>query len=191
MSRNGRGYWAMISMWSLPSTHRNRILKCSIESVVYPVSLRTAQEKLHETPCLLQRSARLRSDLKWIHLSPSWPDLTWSLVSGPRGLLFFGLHFLLEPALVIALTSGPRCASTCTPPCIRSGGLLHIWDAAEGYLCFLIFFVVFDVLSWSSRSRGWIISQMDTSDLLKNMSYRCLSHAQGKDCHCCSTVFTT
>ena len=45
-------------------TARHSISKCSIESVVYPASLRTAQEKLHETPCLLQRSARLRPDLK-------------------------------------------------------------------------------------------------------------------------------
>lgn len=30
-----------------------------------------------------------------------------------------------------------------------------------------------------------IISQMDTSDLLKNMSYQRLSCAQGNDCHCC------
>lgn len=43
----------------------------------------------------------------------------------------------------------------------------HMRKAVEGYLCFLIFFIVFDVLSWSSRSRSWIISQMDTSDLLK------------------------
>lgn len=42
----------------------------------------------------------------------------------------------------------------------------HMRKAAEGYLCFLIFFAVFDMLSWSSRSRSWIISQMDTSDLL-------------------------
>lgn len=29
---------------------------------------------------------------------------------------------------------------------------------------------------------------MDPSDLLKDMSYRRLSHAQGKDCHCCTVA---
>lgn len=69
----------------------------------------------------------------------------------------------------------------------------HMRKAAEGYLCFLIFFAVFDMLSWSSRSRSWIISQMDTSDLLnkKKKFYHCLSHTRGKACHCSSTVFTT
>lgn len=91
--------------------HMRSISKRSIECVVYPVSLRTAQEKLHETPRLLQRSARLRPDLKWIHLSLSWPDLTWmshSLVSGPGGLLFFSLQLLFQQALIIAPTSGRR-----------------------------------------------------------------------------------
>lgn len=101
------GALEVFGMWSLSATHA-RSTKCSIESVVYQVSLRTAQEKLHETPCLLQRSARLRPDLKWIHLSLSWPDLTWmshSLVSGPGGLLFFSLQLLFQHALIIAPTS--------------------------------------------------------------------------------------
>lgn len=116
-------------------THPNSISKCSTESVVYPVSLRAAQEKLHETPCLLQRSARLRPDLKWIHLSTSWPDLTWmrhSLVSGPRGLLFFSLQFLLQCALVIALTSRPVDGGVWAHArCV----LPHIWERPWKVIC--------------------------------------------------------
>ena len=133
-----------------------------------------AQEKLHETPCLLQRSERLRPDLTWTHLSTSWPDLTWlshSLVSGPGGLLFFSLRFLSQLRAHYCSgnqTDGPRCVRECAPLCKGRGVLLHIRnEAAEGYLCFLIFFIVFDVLSWSSRSSNRIISQMDSSDLLK------------------------
>lgn len=106
--------------------------KCSIESVVYPVSLRAAQEKLHETLCLLQRSARLRADLTWIHLSVSWPDLTWmsrSLVSGPRVLLFLSLQFLFKhraPYCFLVQTHGQRCESTCAPLCIHGGVSSHI-----------------------------------------------------------------
>lgn len=181
-------------MWSLPSTVTDRILKCSTESVVYPrkVSGLLGKSSMRLPGCL-QRSARLLSDLTWIHPSPPWPDLTWmshSLVSGLGGLLFLGFRQLL------LLLSHPgrvdnKCVSRCTPARICRGVPPCIWDAAEGYLCFLIFFILFDVLSWSSRSRSGIISQMDTSDLLKNMSYQRLPPAQGKGCHCNSTIFTT
>lgn len=145
------------------------ISKCSIESVVYP-SLKTAQEKIHETHCLLQRSARLRSDLMWIHLSPSWPDLTWmshSLVFGLKGLLFFSLQFLFQCALVIAFTSRRLDQGVCSSVYMLRCVLTHMTEAVGIFLYFLIFFIVFEMLSWSSRSRSWIFSQMDTSDLLK------------------------
>ena len=116
------------------------ISKCSIESVVYSVGLSTAQEKLHETPCLLQRSVRLLPDLTWIHLSTYWPNLTWmshSLVFGPRVLFFFSLQVLFQHALVIALTSrrmdrGVRANASL---CIRRGVLLHIWERLCKVIC--------------------------------------------------------
>lgn len=120
---------------------RTAFQSTGIECAVYPVRLRTAQEKLHETPCLLQRSERLRPDLKWIHLSTSWPDLTWmshSLVSGPRGLLFFSLQFLFQRVLVIALTSrcvDVRCVSAWAPLCTCRGVLLHIWERLQKVIC--------------------------------------------------------
>lgn len=181
-------------MWSLPSTLTDRILNRSTESVVYSCKVSGLLEKSSmRLPGCLKRSARLLSDLKWIHPSPPRPDLTWtshSLVSGPGGLLFLGFRqlslLLPHPGRV-----DKKCVSRRTPPRICRDVTPCIWDAAEGYLCFLIFFILFDVLSWSSRSRSGIISQMDTSDLLKNMSYQRLPHAQGKGCHCNSTIFTT
>lgn len=135
------------------------VSKCSIESIVYPVRLRTAQEKLHETPCLLQRSARLRPDLKWIHLSTSWPDLTWmsrSLAREASCSLAFSFSF----HVLSLLLSHPDvwtevCERLCSSVYMQGCVVAHMRKAAEGYLCFLIFFIVFDVLSWSSRSRSW------------------------------------
>lgn len=40
------------------------------------------------------------------------------------------------------------CTSVCAQRCV----VAHMRKPVEGYLCFLIFFIVFDVLSWSSRS---------------------------------------
>lgn len=70
-------------------------------------------------------------------------------------------------------THGRRCASTCTP----EGMLLCCTRAAppQIFLGPLIFFILFDLLSRSSGSRRWIISQMDTSDLLENISCHCLN----------------
>lgn len=121
------------------------ISKCSVESIVYPASLRTAQEKLHETPRLPQRSARLRPDLKRIHLSTPWPDLTWmSRSSAPEPSCSVSLQFLFPPALVIALTfrrsdgkEGVRAsACSCSSVYMQRRVVAHMRKAAEGYLVF-------------------------------------------------------
>lgn len=182
-------------------THTHTFGKCGIESVVYPVSLRTAQEKLHETPCLLQRSARLLPDLTWIHLSKSWPDLTWmshSLVSGPRGLVFFSLRFLFSACSCSLLLSHPdacmgrevcvrACSSVYTQRCV----VAHM-RKASGRL-----FVFSNILHCVWR----VVLKQQEQELnnfpngylwpSENMSYHCLSHSRGKACHCSSTVFTT
>lgn len=167
----------VVNVWSLTCTGTNTLLnshtraqafQSEAESLLFThVSLWAAQEKLYETLCLLQRSARLRSDLKWTHLSTSWPDLTWmshSLVSGPRGPLFFAFPF--QHALIIALASRHEQqygsgfgVFVCTQKCTDA----RMWKAGK-VICVLIFFTV---LPWSSRSWSWIISQMVTSDLLK------------------------
>lgn len=155
------------------------------------------RKKLHETPCLLQRSARLRPDLKWIHLSTSWPDLTWmshSLVSGPRGLLFFSLQFLFRRALVIALTSRHVDGGVWAPVplCVYAEVCCCTYEKGCRRL-----FVFSNILH-----RVWrVVVKQQEQELnnfpngylwpSENVSYHCLSRTRGEACHCSSTVFTT
>lgn len=107
----------------------------------------------------------------------------------PRRPLVLGLSALS----LIALTSRGKGACRLRA-CVRAGG-----RAAQGAFFFFsccgklfvfsnILHLVFRCVVLERReAASGIISQMDTSDLLKNMSYQRLSCAQGNDCHCCSS----
>lgn len=168
--------------------------KCSIESIVYPVSLRTAQEKLQETPCLLQRSARLRPDLKWIHLSTSWPDLTWmsrSLAREASCSLAFSfpsrvLSLLLShPRRVDGGVRAPQCSSVYMQRCVVAhmrGGCGRLFVFSNILHCVWRVVVEQQEQELNNFPNGYLWPS-------ENMSYRCLSHTWRKACHCSSTSF--
>lgn len=183
-------------MWSLPSTHKKNFKVHHWVGYLPSEYQDCSRKALRDSPS----AAKVSKASFWPKVNTPESTLAWLNMDEPLIALWPQRPLVLWPSLSLLacsrycshiLTHGRRCVSTCTPPCICRGALLHMREAAEGYLCFLIFFIVFDVLSWSSRSRSRIISQMDTSDLLKNMSYHCLFHAQRKDCHCSSTLFTS
>lgn len=176
-----------------------RLSKCSVESVVWPLNLKTAQEKLHETPRLLQRSSRLPLGPSWIHLSTSWPELAW--MSHSFGVwtreASCSLAFSFSFSMLLLLSSHPGVPTgVCVSMCVHTVRMqrcvvAHMRKPAQGYLYFLIFFIVFDMLSLSSRSRSWIISQMDTSDLLNICPFTAYPRAEETPVIVLAPFFTT
>lgn len=171
----GLGHPEVVNMWSLTNTHTHThisssISKCSIKSVVYPES----QDCSRKAPWDSLSAAKVskasswpnvntpESVLAWLH---GWAT-HWSLAREAFCFLAFSFSFSV---LWLLLSHPDAWTEVCERMCSSVYMLrcaAHMRKAAEGYLCFLIFFIVFDMLSWSSRSRSWIISQMDTSDLL-------------------------
>lgn len=149
-------------------SHTDRILK----RVGYPLGPGAAEEKLQETHRLLQRSAMPRLDVKRIYRRSSRPGLRVDdprSLDGSRGLLGLGFHLLIcghmdQGVQARALLWGYVELHCCPHAAPR-----------KVFLVSLIFFILFDMLSCSRGSRRWIISQMDTSDLLENISCHCLN----------------
>lgn len=170
------------------------ISKCNIESIVYPASLRTAQEKFHETLCLLKRSARLCPDLKWIHLSTSWPDLTWmsrSLAREASCSLAFSSSFRVLPLLLshpAPWTGGVRAPVLL---CVYAEVCCFTYEKGCGRL-FLFSNILHCVWRVVLEQQEQKLNNFPNGYLWpsENMSYRCLSHTQIKACHCSSTAFT-
>lgn len=97
-------------------------------------------------------------------------------LDGSRGLLRLGFHLLIcghtdqgvQARAPLRGYAEPHCCPHAAPRKVSLGSL--------------IFFILFDVLSWSSGSWRWIISQMDTSDLLENISCLVLTNTKTNRC---------